>query len=174
MIHRDEVRYLPDANVLFEAYHRYYAPTLCPGFWDCLANHLAAGRLEIIDRVYDEILSPVALVSWVQQAANDLFPSCGTQPVANAYSQLIDWVQDNPQFTTAARAEFARAADGWLVAYSMVHGAVVVTNEVSAPEARNRVKIPDLCRQFDVRCINTFEMLHELSARFVWEGAGQT
>ncbi len=168
MTNRLQIRYLPDANVLMAAYHHYYSPTLCPGFWDCLAHYLANGRLAIIDRVYDEILSPSALVAWVEQATNDWFPTTATQPVANAYRQIIDWVQDNPQFNDVARADFARGADGWLAAYAMVHDAVVVTNEVSAPDARRKVPLPDLCKRFDIRCINTFEMLQELGTRFDW------
>ena len=169
MTNRHQFRYLPDANVLMTAHHHYYAPDLCPGFWDCMAYHIAGGRLGIIDRVYDEILSPSALVSWAEQAANDWFLPTATQAIANSYTQLIDWVDSNPQFTTAARADFARGADGWLAAYAMVHGSVVVTNEVSAPDARRKVPLPDLCSQFHVRCINTFVMLRELGASFNWQ-----
>ncbi len=164
--------YVPDTNVLVAAYHHYYAPDICPGFWDSLRYHIVSGRVLIIDRVYGEILSPAALVDWVAQAADDRFAVTGTQPVADAYRRLIDWVHDNPQFTAAARADFARSADGWLAAYALAHDAIVVTNEVPAPQAQRRVPLPDLCRQFQIPCINTFEMLRDLGAQFVWERAG--
>ena len=164
--------YVPDTNVLVAAYHHYYAPDICPGFWDCLSHYIAVDRLLIIDRVSDEIVTPVELVAWVEQATNYSFPATATQPVADAYRQLIDWVQDNPQFNAAARADFARAADGWLAAYAMASSAVVVTNEVSAPQAQRRVPLPDLCRHFDIPCINTFEMLRDLEVRLEWSPAG--
>ena len=164
--------FLPDTNVLVAAHRNYYAPDLCPGFWDCLSHHFGGGRLLIIDRVYDEIVSPVELVEWVEQATNYSFPTSATQSVADAYRRLIDWVYGNPQFTDAARVEFAGSADGWLAAYAMANGAVVVTNEVSAPEARRKVPLPNLCRRFDIQCINTFEMLRELGAQFAWVQAG--
>ena len=160
--------YLPDANVLMTAYHHYYAPDLCPGFWDCLAYHIATGRLLIIDRVYDEILSPLGLVQWSERAIGASPVATASQPVADAYRRLMDWVQENPQFLPAARAEFARAADGWLAAYALANNAVVVTNEVSAPNARSRAPLPDLCDQFGVRRITPFTMLHELGVRFHW------
>ena len=160
--------YVPDTNVLVAAYHHYYAPDLCPGFWDYLAHYIAVDRLLIIDRVYAEIISPAALVDWVAQAADGRFAITGTQPVADAYRRLIDWVQDNPQFTAAARADFARSADGWLAAYAVAHGAIVVTNEVSAPQAQRRVPLPDLCQRFDIPCINTFAMLRDLGVVFEW------
>ena len=164
--------YVPDTNVLVAAYHHYYAPDLCPGFWDCLSHYIAVDRLLIIDRVYAEILSPAALVDWVARATGDRFAITGTQSVADAYRRLIDWVQDNPQFTDAARVEFAGSADGWLAAFAMTNDAIVVTNEVSAPQAQRRVPLPDLCHQFQIPCINTFEMLRELGAQFAWVHAG--
>lgn len=164
--------YLPDTNVLVAAYRNYYAPDLCPGFWECLSHHLSAARLGIIDRVYEEIISPTELVDWVEQATNQSFAPTGAQPVVDAYRRLIDWVHDNPQFNDAARADFASGADGWLAAYAMANGGVVVTNEVSAPQSQSVIKLPDLCRQFDIPCINTFAMLRELGAQFEWRQTG--
>ena len=164
--------YLPDTNVLVAAYRHYYAPDICPGFWAALSHHIGSGRLLIIDRVFVEIASPAELVEWVEQAIGYSPEISGTQPVADAYRQLIDWVQDNPQYTTAARDDFARVADGWLAAYAMAHGAVVVTNEVSAPQSQSTIKLPDLCRQFDIPCIDTYEMLRDLEVRLEWSPAG--
>ena len=158
--------YLPDANVLMTAHHHYYAPDLCPGFWDCLEHHFATGRLLLIDRVYGEILSPAELFEWSKRAVNAPPVTATNQPVADAYQQLMDWVQSN--FPSAACAEFARNADGWLAAYAMANGAVVVTNEVSAPTAQRKVPLPDLCSRFNIRCITPFQMLRELDARFDW------
>ena len=160
--------YLPDTNVLVAAYHHYYAPDICPGFWASLSHHIDFGRLSIIDRVFDEIVSPAELVEWVERATNFSPAISGTQPVAETYRRLVDWVYDNPQFTAAARDGFADAADGWLAAYAMANGAVVVTNEVSAPQAQRRVPLPNLCDQFNIPCVNTFEMLSSLRVRFEW------
>jgi hypothetical protein len=48
----------------------------------------------------------------------------------------------------------------------MVHGTVVVTNEQPRPESRNRVALPDVCRQFNVKYKDTFSMLRELAVQF--------
>ena len=169
MTNARQLRYLPDANVLITSFHHYYAPVLFPGFWHFLSHHFAHGNLVMIDRVYAEILYPLELVSWVEQAIGDDVASTNTQEVVDAYVRLMDWVQDNPQFNPSARDDFARGADGWLVAYAMVHEGVVITNEVSAPDAKSKIKLPDLCHQFHIRCITTFEMLSELGAYFEWQ-----
>ena len=48
----------------------------------------------------------------------------------------------------------------------MVHGTLVVTNEQPRPDSRNRVLLPDVCRQFKVQPKDIFEMLRELAIRF--------
>ena len=169
MTNLSQTRYLPDADVLIAAYRHRYPPDLFPGFWDCLSHHIATGLLLIIDRVGDEIIFPAELFQWVEHATNGYFPTTGIQPVADAYRQLMDWVQENPQFTLAAKADFARGADGWLAAYAMAHGAIVVTNEVSAPDAKRKVPLPDLCNQFQIRSIDTTAMLRELAVNFTWQ-----
>jgi hypothetical protein len=45
----------------------------------------------------------------------------------------------------------------------------IVTQEVSAPESKKEVKIPDVCDAFEVPCIDTFEMLEKLGAQFTWK-----
>ena len=83
----------------------------------------------------------------------------------------MDWVQDSSQFTQAAKDAFAGKADGWLVAYAMGGNThVVVTNEVYDPNIRREVKLPNICKQFEVDYQDTYEMLRILGARFEWEG----
>ena len=72
-----------------------------------------------------------------------------------------------PQFTDAARTEFASVADGWVIAYAAVNGLVVVTHEQFAPEAKRKVPMPNVCVEFDVEYVDTFSMLRELGETFV-------
>jgi hypothetical protein len=76
------------------------------------------------------------------------------------------WAQRHPRFTDAAKAKFASGADGWLVAYSRVHGCTVVTNEERAPDSQKNIKLPDVCDAFGVDTVDTFRMLSIIGARF--------
>ena len=158
-----------DTNVFIGAHNDYYAPDFCPAFWDCILQYFCAGRLISIDRVFTEIEKPVDLVQWAQDAPNDFFAFSGEQPVRNAYSTIIDWVQNNSQFKPEAKSKFAAVADGWLVAYAQAHNAVVVTHERFSADAKGRVLIPNVCQQFNVPYLNTFEMLRQLGVRFILE-----
>ena len=149
------------------AFRDHYAPDFCPAFWDCIPRYFHAGRLISIDHVFNEIENPGDLIQWAQNAPNGLFAFSEGFPVRTAYTTIIDWVQDNAHFKPEAKSKFAAGADGWLIAYAQTHNAVVVTQEVSAPNAKVRVPVPDVCRRFSVNCVNTWEMLRQLGVRFV-------
>ena len=75
------------------------------------------------------------------------------------------WSQGQAQFTTAAKAEFARVADGWLVAYALAKVCIVVTHEQFNLEAKARIMIPNACQAFGVKYVDTFQMMRELGVR---------
>lgn len=108
--------YIIDANVLMQAHRLYYAFPICPGFWDFLLQQHQAGRIISLDRVHAEIDPGDALHRWVQSTApRTLFTSTRDAGVGRNFGNLAAWVQGNAQFTQAAKDEFARVADGWLV-----------------------------------------------------------
>jgi hypothetical protein len=167
--------YLLDSDVFIAAKNSYYAFAICPGFWDSLIHHYGVGNICSIDRVRGELLAgrkTEDLVQWVKgQLPSPFFVDTGEESVTTAYGDVMLWVQRNPQYFDQAKAKFATEADGWLVAYAMVHGVTVVTNEQPRPESRNRILLPDVCIHFDVMYRDTFGMLNELGVRYEWRGS---
>ena len=159
--------YVLDADVLMTANRNYYAPDICPSFWQRLIQAHQEGHLVSIDRVRDEILNGNdSLVKWAKEEATDIFAPSTELIVADIFSRISDWVQQNNQFTDAAKEEFLGAADGWLAAYARANNATVVTLETFDANIRRRVKLPNVCRRFGVEYINTFEMLRRIGASF--------
>ena len=159
-------RYVLDANIFIAAWRDHYPIDLHPGFWECLQRFWQEKRLLSIDRVRDEINSPNELVTWLKRHWHGAFSSTRNSEIARVFSEMQTWVQSNALFLPAAKYEFAEAADGWLAAYAKTHNAIVVTNEVFDPNAKRRVPLPNLCRQFDVGNCNTIDMLRELGVTF--------
>jgi len=161
--------YVVDANVLMQAHRLYYAFPICPGFWDCLLQHHAAGRIVCVDKVRDEILPGDALYQWARNSAPvSFFASTQEEAVTGNFAALVSWVLGQDQFMQAAKEEFAQVADGWLVAYAQARKHhVVVTMEEHAPHAKKKVPLPNLCLQFDVRYTDTFTMLKNLGSEFI-------
>lgn len=167
-------RYIIDSDVLITAKNVYYAFDICPGFWKSLIHHHREGRLFSIDRVRSELLAgrkTEDLVRWVRDdLPGAFFLEVDSDAVTNAFTEIMVWVQRHQTCFDYAKAKFATGADGWLVAYARVHGAIVITNEQPAPGSRKEIKLPDVCDQFAVKRENTFSMLRAMGIRLDWTG----
>ncbi|MGH9324107.1 MAG: DUF4411 family protein [Vicinamibacteria bacterium] len=167
--------FLLDSDVFIAAKNAYYAFDICPGFWKGVIRAHREGRARSIDRIRSELLSgrkEEDLVQWVENdLPADFFHDSTSEDISSAYADVMLWVQRNAQYFDRAKAKFATEADGWLVAYSMVNEAVIVTNEQPRPESRNRVLLPDVCAQFEVTYKDPFVMLRELALRLDLAGS---
>lgn len=169
-----EPLYIVDSDVFITAKNRYYAFDLCPGFWDSIIREHDTGRVRSIDSVRRELLNgrpDEDLVVWVKnELPVEFFLGTAEPEVQRAFGEVMLWVTRSPQYFDNAKAAFAAKADGWLVAYAMVHGVKVATNELSNPDSRKEVKLGDVCLQFGVKYEDTFEMLRALKVRYEFRG----
>ena len=160
-------QFVLDSDVLITAKNKYYAIDICPSFWNSLLLAIQNGQVVIIDKVRDEILAGKDdLATWMRTHVSGLSVSSADALLTSAYSQAMSWVQANGQFTAAAKAGFAKAADGWVAAYASVHNLTVVTLETFDEGAKKRVKLPNVCCQPQVDWVDTFEMLRRLGVNF--------
>lgn len=162
-------KYLLDTNILVEAHKRYYGFDLCPGFWKALVRQHGINRIFSIDRVKDEIAQGKdKLAKWTQhRVPNTFFKKTDGGATIEQFSKMVAWVYGESQYKPEAKAEFATVADGWLIACAKAEGLVVVTEEIYNHNIQKKVPIPNVCHQFRVESINTFEMLRDLKIRFV-------
>lgn len=162
-------RYLLDANAFIEASNRYYGFDICPGFWLSLVVRHESKRVFSIDRIAGELRKQDDEVKeWMDtKAPETFFKKTEDQAVVNKFQAVVNWVYAQSRFTDAAKSEFASVADGWLVAYASVNGLIVVTHEQFDPNIKRKVKIPNVCVEFDIEYVNTFEMLRDLGEMFI-------
>ena len=167
-----EARFVLDANVFIQAHRAYYAFDVCPGYWKALLAHHDGAGLCSVDRIRGELLAGKdALADWVAGSVPKTFFADTDDPVITGlFGQMMAWVQSRPQFSAAAKAEFASKADGWLVAYARALGCTVVTLEIANPNVQRKVPIPNVCDAFGVEYTNTFDMLRALATQFEWQG----
>lgn len=162
-------KFLLDANAFIEAKDRYYGFDICPGYWSSLLAQHDSKRLFSIDRIADELNEQDDVVKqWIEnKVPATFFKKTEDQAVIDKFQEMVNWVYSQPQFTDAAKTEFASVADGWVIAYAAVNGLVVVTHEQFAPEAKRKVPMPNVCVEFDVNYVDTFSMLRELGEKFI-------
>ena len=163
----DGATYVLDANVFIEAARRYYAFDLAPVFWESILQNASNGQIYSIDRVKEELeRGNDELATWAKGDISDAFASTDQEDIISSYTTVMGWVYAQDQFSDEAKADFATGADGWLVAYAMSKGRIVVTQEVLDPGIRRKVPIPNVSEAFGLSYIDTFAMLRELGVRF--------
>jgi hypothetical protein len=160
--------FLLDTNTFLDAMKRYYAFDLCPGYWTSLVDQHALGRVFSIDRVRDELdRVDDQLKQWVATVMPaSHFAASDDDDTIDWFAKMMAWVQAQQQFFPHAKAAFANAADGWLIAHAKAHNMILVTHEAHAPDARRNVPMPNVCHAFGVVYVNTFDMLRTLKVQF--------
>jgi hypothetical protein len=162
-------KYLLDANIFIQSHRSHYPFDVCPGYWDALLLHHDKKRLFSIDRIKKEIEDgDDRLKQWVNESVpKSFFKKTADKAVIDLFREMVQWVYDESQFTPPAKSEFARVADGWVVAYAKSNGLVVATHEVLNAEIKKKVPIPNVCQAFAVEYVNTVELLRQLGVRLV-------
>lgn len=158
-------RYCLDANVFIQAENGPYPFDIVPAFWDWLDQQVDAGLIFSCTTVYSELSGgDDELAKWVTDRQNtglfvepDIIVQQNFRAIANFVSQ--NYLDHQAQ-------EFLRSADPWVISHAKSENAIVVTHETLVPSNSAKVKVPNVCQQFSVDCINPYLMLRELNARF--------
>ncbi len=163
--------YLIDANCFIQPKNQYYGFDFCPGFWDWLEQQNKAGVVFSIDKIATELKrGNDELAKWAKQKNATFFLPLDTHTVSSM-AQISAWVNDsNTGFSSPQIEGFLKCADPFLIAYALAHTYTVVTLEVSASNKtgkKSKIKIPDVCKHFNVGCITIFDLLRQEGARLV-------
>lgn len=162
--------YLLDSNVFIQAHRMYYPVDVVPGFWNKLEELSAKKTIVSIDKVKKELCdtsNPDFLSTWCTGKVDAGF-FAGTTSCVDKYAEIAIWIQSHILFSQNAKDEFLSVdlADPWLIAYAMKNKCVIVTHEISQPQRKNKIKIPEPCIYFGIRFINPIQMFRELGETF--------
>ena len=151
-----------DSNVYIEGLKGPYAFDLAPRFWELIDELTDDGRLSCPTMVYEELLDGQdALTKWSKERrTSGLF----VQPEADVQEAYADVIADvvRRYHDNGARRRFLARADPWVIAHALAEDSVVVSLEQPDPPESQQVKIPNVCDEFQVRAIDTYQMLREL------------
>jgi len=159
--------YCLDANVIIQAWQNYYSPKLCPDYWDILNELGNKGIIFIPEEVSNEIVhreeNEDDLSKWLRKSSipvhrtDEMVISCWKKilHVNPLHKLLVDNIKNRS------------LADPWVISHAMKMRATVVTkeNKVTSLNAKT-VKIPNVCENMGIRCINDFDFLQELDMKF--------
>ncbi len=157
-------KYCLDANVLIQAWQKYYNPKFCPDYWDILIELGKQDKIFIPEFVYEEITrTEDDLSKWVK--ASKIPIKKISEPVTICLQKIYaaDPVHKNLVDNITGRS----LADPWVIAHSLHENATVVTKEekITALNSK-RIRIPNVCDNMGVRWINDFQFIDEVDIKF--------
>ncbi len=163
--------YVVDSNFFIQAHRASYPLDVATSFWNKVIQLAEESKIISIDKVKNEIFkNEDELKQWCEINLPDNFFK-DTSTIIPQYSQVAAWAASKSgHYLPNAVAEFLDAdeADAWLIAYALVDPAanLLVTHELSEPNRKNKIKIPDVCIAKGVQYCNTIEMFRQLGERF--------
>ena len=163
--------YVLDSNFFIQAHRSTYPLDIATGFWNKVSQLANAGTIVSIDKVKEELYkNNDALKSWCKDNLPEEFFKNSADTITQ-YGRVVNWAMSRRNhYQQKALDEFldAEEADAFLVAYALADSQdrIIVTQEVSNPNQRNKVKIPDCCNALGVKHINTIAMFRELGETF--------
>jgi hypothetical protein len=159
--------YCLDSNVLIQAWLEYYSPKICPSYWDVLNRLGQAKRIFIPQAVFDEIAKTEdELSKWLKKSDIEVHKADG-----NIGEQLTRiYASDLSHQHLVDNRKGRSLADPWVIAHALMTNACVVTKEnIILQGGKDKIKIPNVCQNMNVRCINDFEFVKELGIQFTCE-----
>ena len=163
--------YILDANVIITAKDSYYAMDQVPEFWPWLVHQAAQNHLKMPMEILEEVSAGPNKDDLFHKWRKDKETTRALLLDEEADPEVLQRVIDEGYDASLTDDELITIGkDPFLVAYAL-NGPdrTVVTTEVSAPaKRRQNRKVPDVCAQFNVPCINTFRLTRALGFTTQW------
>lgn len=143
--------YLFDTNIFIRSKNELPVD-VWPTFWARIAELMHNGQISSSIKVKEEIdIGRDELTQWMKCNITEEFYLSLDAEILQKYAQLQNWVSSRDFYTPAAKEEFAKVADAYLIATAAAKNMTIVTYEVSNPNSKKRIMIPDVCNAFDVK-----------------------
>ena len=158
--------YLLDANVLITAANGLFQLDRVPQFWDWLEGMGQQGRIAVPVEIWEEFKDGRDLLGdWARSDQMKSALLLDEEAEAAIVSEVVS-IGYAPDLDDTEVAEVGR--DPFLIAYAYAvrDERAVVTGEVSKPgRRRGRRKVPDVCRDLGVECLDLVELINVLDFR---------
>lgn len=165
------VVYIVDSNFFIQAHRSTYPLDVALGFWNKVKSLATAGTIISIDKVRDELYDKNDdLEAWCRtNLPEDFFKDSSS--IMTEYARISYWASTmRHHYLPNALNEFLAAdeADAFLIAYTLadISNRCIVTQEVSNPNQKNKIKIPDCCDNLGVSYLNIMSMFRALQETF--------
>ncbi|MBT3801102.1 MAG: DUF4411 family protein [Bacteroidetes bacterium] len=156
-------KYSIDTSAILDAWVRHYPHDIFPSFWNRFKS-LAKSQVGIATELIDHELGKKddGCHKWFKENNLSGFFVELTDSVQNAVSDILK----NPNYQRLIEdRKGAYRADPFVIALAKVEDLIVVTGE-KATNNLNKPKIPDVCKDMGIECINILDLMRREGWQF--------
>jgi len=156
-----QYKYSVDAGALIVAHRLQYPMDVFPSWWNWIEQVIAQGKLFLCDETFREITPGDSLHQWAntQRRNNPVFVRRTGADETRAWNELLVRVPE------LSHPKSAGNIDRLVIAHACVTNTTVITQE-AASGGPDVVKIPDVCDQLDIECLNLLTFMRREGASF--------
>lgn len=166
-----EEKFLLDANTFITPFKNYYPFDFAPGFWRQMESRIKWNSVFILDAVQNEVMKGEdELSGWLGAISDANIVDRRSEPVLMKYAEVLKFLQESSLYSDKALRSWSdvNVADPWLIAAASAFGYTLITFEtsagvISANSPSGKPKIPDIAREFDVKCENLFYFMRKVN-----------
>jgi len=150
--------YSLDTSGILDAWTRHYPPDVFPSIWDHMDKAAQSGVILVIDEVMRELeKKDDGVHKWAKARGHMIVPiDVGIQKhvvdIMAKYSRLVDSKKNRS------------GCDPWVIALARDRQLTVVTGE-KASNSLVKPKIPDVCKDLGIPCIEIIDFFREQTWR---------
>ncbi len=163
--------YVIDTNFFIQAHRANYPLDIAYSFWNKVKQLAEEGKIISIDKVKNELYDKNdTLEDWCRRNLPEDFFRESSEVMAE-YGQVSVWANSmSTHYIPNALNEFLDAdeADAFIVAYALADptNRIIVTQEISEPNRKSKIKIPEACDALGVTFINAMGLFRQLGETF--------
>ncbi|MFH1004932.1 MAG: DUF4411 family protein [Bacteroidota bacterium] len=156
-------KYSIDTSAILDAWVRHYPYDLFPSFWDKFSDLAATKKGIAIELIEHEISKKDdGCHKWFNENnLNDFFWKISDE----VQNEVINILQNSNYQQLVEDRKGSYSADPFVIALAKVENLIVVTGE----KASNNIakpKIPDVCNDLGIECINILELMRKEQWQF--------
>ena len=159
--------YIFDSNCFIEGWHRTYSPAIMPDYWELLSADIKTGEIISPRQVMEEInKKDDELRKWLQDKKDrkTFVPKLSTDEKQKNENNALNIVKEYPKIL---KRQGKMEADPYVIALAQLRNGTVVTTERDNHRLGDKHKIPAVCRDLKIKCINPMQHIKERGWEFV-------
>lgn len=158
------ITYCIDTNAILDICYRYYPKSLFSPVWNNLQGAVLSGQIQLIisEHIYKEVYDQAQFFRYDPALLDEFLELFNIKPIQQAtYAQaLADVSKELAEITPLTAGTVANNEEDLSnICVAKLHNATIITAEQGSKLAitdpkYNRLKIPDTCQYYKVKCDN--------------------